>query len=220
MIFLEPVDIFFIKLSHPLIYIYINIYQENQEVSSMADIEFPGKSLVTSEKCKGCGRKPAVFLHHVMHKGDILRICTSCVLQLNKGLFCPICFFVYDDQFNLSEDNHFKCTCCENAFHISCIQSGNCPYCGSGDEPNKKIFEFSRDELNNGVEIDKNSAPQLLAAALISKNSMRKAAKIASVRAQIMCKEATDAKNEAKNALYKVDDLDCALEDTTPRGRG
>ena len=75
----------------------------------------------SAASCNGCGVAEDVcrILHNVRYRANLRRFCTNCVLKNHQGLFCPICFDVYDD----SPPPHLRLMCikCPSIAHRSCV---------------------------------------------------------------------------------------------------
>ncbi|MCL7042628.1 hypothetical protein MKW94_029619 [Papaver nudicaule] len=157
-----------------------------------------------SSECGGCGLQNQWILHNVHQRGIYRHLCTSCVLKFNPGLFCPICFQVYDlgsSSSSFSIDR-IMCPHCPSVSHKSCLGNlvkGEKPLCPPCSNPSFVFFKSEK-----GKVIDVNSAKVLVAAATISSNSMSKAASVARVDAERRVKEATDSRKRAKEFLEKV----------------
>ncbi|KAI3833260.1 hypothetical protein MKW98_006359 [Papaver atlanticum] len=164
-----------------------------------------------SNECGGCGSQNQWILHKVHQRGIYRHLCTSCVLKFNAGLFCPICFQVYNLGSSSSSFaiDRIMCQNCPSVSHKSCASSltkgeknnphYQCPPCLN---PNFVFFDVTKSE--KGKVIDVNSAKVLVAAATISSNSMSKAASLARVDAERRVNEATVSRKRAKEFLEKV----------------
>lgn len=170
-------------------------------------------------ECMHCGLENPPFLHGVYYKYKCVRhFCTACLLSMYPGSFCPVCFHVYDDRTPKSSQNLVTCNSCRAKAHPFCVDAFTalelnststsvqpstymCPSCS---DPEFRFFNFHRDEETKLVPIDDHLAPQLLAASIISQNSMRRAALLTKVKAQIKAKEAAQARKKAKEALYRL----------------
>ncbi|OVA13525.1 zinc finger protein [Macleaya cordata] len=166
-----------------------------------------------ASECGGCGSDHRWILHNVRDRGIYRRLCTSCVLKFHAGLFCPVCFEVYEGSSLLND--RVMCLNCPSVSHKTCvsedIQSNYvCPSCSSPSfvflDSNKKSSDGDGTSLpaRNSNSIDLNSAKILVAAAKISSTSMSKAATAARVDAERRVKEAAFARKRAREALERV----------------
>lgn len=180
-------------------------------------------SATHSTTCGNCGLEEKRLLHHIRHRGNFRRLCTTCVLRLNTQCFCPTCFAVYAPSLPPSAPNDFvTCFKCYSSSHASCVGSNVpspyiCPLCIN---PNSQIFVLKRvkdsnsenSQASNGKGgangeyrvIDKKAAKVLLAAAKIASASMNKAAVAAREEAVRRAKEAAIARKRAREALEHV----------------
>ncbi|KAI4344694.1 hypothetical protein L6164_011892 [Bauhinia variegata] len=182
------------------------------------------RSQPSPASCNGCGaEQPSLLLHNVRYRAHHRRFCTNCVLKNHQGLFCPICFDVYDD----SPPPHLRLMClkCPSIAHRSCVVAATtttnsnapssspvsfqCPPC---TDPKFSYFKVNSNEpsLNkptnggeNGgpVAIPAQNAPNSRAIDIESAKVLVAAARIA---AASMCKAAAaariDAERRAKEA--------------------
>ncbi|RYR75959.1 hypothetical protein Ahy_A01g000560 [Arachis hypogaea] len=113
-----------------------------------------------SSSCNTCGAFTGgcTFLHSLSYQASSRRYCTDCLLKKNHGLFCPICFQVYDG--TLSPHLRLLCLRCPAIAHRSCVTSNSglpsasyfkCPACS---DPNFSYFRPRRE----GEELDPKSA--------------------------------------------------------------
>ncbi|XP_028760028.1 uncharacterized protein LOC114718762 [Neltuma alba] len=187
----------------------------------------------SSASCEGCGttRDLCLLLYNVRYRASQRRFCTNCVLKKHEGLFCPICFDVYDD----SPPPHLRLMChkCPSFAHRSCVVSSSgsdstppfylCPPCAdpkftyfklTSENPTVNKANGKGDKVDlvaacaqnaKGLRaIDLQSAKVLVAAARIAASSMTKAAAAARIDAERRCKEAALARKKAREALERV----------------
>ncbi|KAF8401221.1 hypothetical protein HHK36_012150 [Tetracentron sinense] len=116
--------------------------------------------------CDGCSSEERWVLHRVRHRGIYRRLCTSCVLNIFPGSFCPICYELH---------LHMKCP---SISHLASDVAAHylCPPCVS---PSFLFFDVGTSN-NNKIKgedgaINHKSAKLLLAAAGIATLSMNKA---------------------------------------------
>ncbi|KAL5700626.1 hypothetical protein ACHQM5_026050 [Ranunculus cassubicifolius] len=157
-------------------------------------------------ECDGCSLSERWLFHHVCVRATYRRLCTSCVLKLHSGSFCPICFEVYDGS-NLPV-NRVMCLRCPSVTHLDCVSkdvvnSYVCPPCSN---PNFTFFDSS---LKDGKEpiIDLKMAKVLVSAAQIAWISMSKAANGLRMEADRKVKEAAWKRKEAKESLERLSAL-------------
>ncbi|KAA8528164.1 hypothetical protein F0562_035585 [Nyssa sinensis] len=167
-------------------------------------------------QCGGCGSVERVFLYNVRHRGTHRRLCPACVLQNHSGMFCPICFEVYDEI--PPPRDRVMCLNCPAISHLSCVgfdvaRRYQCPSCSN---PNFSFFQMgpsSKTTKGNDGEsataegsraINKDSAKQMMAAAQIALASMNKASAVARTEAEKRVKEAAVARKRAREALEQV----------------
>ncbi|KAI3946841.1 hypothetical protein MKW98_003404 [Papaver atlanticum] len=165
-------------------------------------------------ECSNCTSIQKWVLHNIRHRGDIRKFCTSCVLKLHPGLFCPNCFEVYETS-NLSSSiaitstNRVTCLKCPSVVHHDCISKDIvnryvCPTCLN---PNFDFVDLGKplnDVIPSSRVIDLNKAKVFLAAATISSVSMERAALTLRVEAEKRVKEAAIARKIAKDVLENV----------------
>ncbi|XP_078443337.1 uncharacterized protein LOC144712847 isoform X2 [Wolffia australiana] len=147
---------------------------------------------------EGCVSRNPWPIHHVRHRNNLCRLCTSCVLRIHPGSFCPKCF-------DLIEPSHSQplvhCVSCTSVCHVACLSAEEknsgfiCPCCAS---PN-----FSYFPLEPRV-IDLKSAKVLLAAARLASLSMQRAVAAARAEAERKAKESVMARKKAQEILEKV----------------
>ncbi|MED6183442.1 hypothetical protein PIB30_037955 [Stylosanthes scabra] len=159
-----------------------------------------------SSSCNTCGASMSrwTFLHSLSYRANSRRYCTNCLLKNHHGLFCPICFQVYEE--SLSPHLRLICLRCPAIAHRSCVTSDGgkpsastfkCPACS---DPK---FSYFRPMLE-GEELDTKSALVLVAAAQISAESLSKAAAASRLDAERRAMDAAAAKNRAREALDRL----------------
>ncbi|KAF5199339.1 Phd finger family protein [Thalictrum thalictroides] len=170
-------------------------------------------------ECGGCGLEEKWLLHHVCVRDTFRRICTSCVLKLHSGAFCPICFEVYEG--SKLPVNRVMCLRCPSVTHLDCVSKEVvstyvCPPCAN---PNFSFFDSSKSgtsssssEGNCGGVIDVKMAKVLVAAAQIALVSMSKKATAVKLEADRKVKEAALKRKEAKEALQRFSALTSSKE--------
>ncbi|OMO86207.1 hypothetical protein CCACVL1_09728 [Corchorus capsularis] len=151
-----------------------------------------------SKECGNCGSHSGYFLHQVRLLGILRRLCTSCVLRLHPGSFCPACFEFYNGS-PPQHPNRIACSNCSSLAHSHCaggtfLSSYLCPPC------NCKDSSFSFFPLKDN-KIDKTLALPLLCAAKIAASSMEKAAIAARAEAVKKAHDAVLARKRATEAL-------------------
>ncbi|XP_043726031.1 uncharacterized protein LOC122672635 isoform X1 [Telopea speciosissima] len=185
-----------------------------------------------ASECSCCGSEERWLLHNIRHhRGSLRRVCTSCVLKLHPGSFCPHCFEVYDGSLPLHE--RVMCLKCSSVSHLACVGLENarqnvCPSClnpssvffdvGSSNAKSKVSNRESVPAGSLGV-IDQKLAKVFLSAARIAASSMAKAAALARVEADRRVKEAALTRKRAKEALERVASL-MAKEERKRKGLG
>ncbi|KAI9123340.1 hypothetical protein K1719_006229 [Acacia pycnantha] len=190
----------------------------------------------SSSSCEGCGisRDLSLLLYNVRYRASQRRFCTNCVLKNHQGLFCPICFDVYDD----SPPPHLRLMChkCPSFAHRACVLASSdsdatppfylCPPCGdpkftyfkltsknptvaeaNGDKDSVDLVSVSAQNAKSIRAIDAQSARVLVAGARIAASSMTKAAAAARIDAERRCKESALARKKAREALELVNYL-------------
>ncbi|KAI0504464.1 hypothetical protein KFK09_015416 [Dendrobium nobile] len=144
-------------------------------------------------------------LHHVVHRANFRRLCTSCVLRHHRGLFCSVCLEVLDSVPPPSGDTAVagiaRCLRCPAAAHSSCLPDDSasnylCPIC---EDPEG----FSYFPVGDNA-IDEAAARALLSASRIAAASMSRAAAAARVEAERKVKLAAVARKTAKEMLETV----------------
>ncbi|KAF5739927.1 hypothetical protein HS088_TW12G01141 [Tripterygium wilfordii] len=159
----------------------------------------------TAGECGNCGTHKGWVLHHMRLRGIHRRLCTSCVLRLHPGSFCPSCFVLYDPQ-PPHPTKRVSCSSCLSFAHAHCVKSLQlsqspylCPPCADSN--------FSFFDVTDHV-IDKKLSLALLCAAKIASASMAKAVIVARSEAERRVREAVVAKKRAREALEHVASLD------------
>ncbi|XP_058076908.1 uncharacterized protein LOC131225398 [Magnolia sinica] len=163
-------------------------------------------------RCTDCGSPDHHLLHNVRYRGAFHRLCTSCVLKLHPGLFCPVCFNLFERSPPLDS---IKCSKCPSFSHSACVrpESAAASYvCISCLNP--KFLFFDPKPSNKKVRtangesmlrtIDAKLAKVLLAAAHIAAVSMNRAAATARIEAERKVRESAIARKRARDALERV----------------
>ncbi|KAI4335109.1 hypothetical protein L6164_013787 [Bauhinia variegata] len=193
------------------------------------------RSQPSPASCNGCGvEQPSLLLHNIRYRAHHRCFCTNCILKNHQGLFCPLCFDVYDD----SPPPHLRLMClkCPSIAHRSCVVAKattnsdvppsspvvfKCPPCADSKFSYFRVNEPFIDKPTNGAEngnpfavavrngpnsraIKIESAKVLVAAARIAAASMCKAAAAARIDAERRAKEAALARKKAREALEHV----------------
>eukprot|EP00262_Sarcandra_glabra_P009450 TRINITY_DN23839_c0_g1_i1.p1 TRINITY_DN23839_c0_g1~~TRINITY_DN23839_c0_g1_i1.p1 ORF type:complete len:372 (+),score=52.17 TRINITY_DN23839_c0_g1_i1:320-1435(+) len=154
-----------------------------------------------SSECTGCSSEQRFLLHSVRYRGNLRRLCTSCVLKFFAGSFCPLCFDVYEGS---PPPDRVDCSKCPSISHLACVSSELvtdyvCPSCAN------PAFSFFEVGTAAGKEaIDFMAAKVLLAAATIGAASMSRAVMVARIEAERKAREAAFAKKRAKEALDQL----------------
>ncbi|XP_061361804.1 uncharacterized protein LOC133305558 [Gastrolobium bilobum] len=179
----------------------------------------------SSTACDGCGATQtlSLIIHNVRYRAKNRRYCTNCVLKHHVGIFCPICFEVFDD----SPPPHLRVMCfrCPTIAHRSCALPSTtdsaapapvfeCPTCA---DPNFSYFKIP-DRKSGGVDVQ--SAKVLVAAARIAATSMSKAAAAARFDAERRAKEAAAARKKAREALEQLASIVAKEQEALPEQRG
>ncbi|XP_050382962.1 uncharacterized protein LOC126799743 [Argentina anserina] len=178
----------------------------------------PPGSAARGEECSNCGTKKGWILHNVRYRAVLRRLCTSCVLRLHPGSFCPFCFLFHQNPQNAP--NLVSCSKCPSLSHPDCLPPYAafspspflCPPCSSSSAPN---FSFFRLDTNNNT-LDKRLAAVLLCAATIAANSMSKAVAFARAEADRKVREAAAARKRAREALDRFVILSAAAAQPRP----
>ncbi|KAF6167154.1 hypothetical protein GIB67_029792 [Kingdonia uniflora] len=153
--------------------------------------------------CNGCDTQERWLLHDIRERSEYRRLCTSCVLKVHAGLFCPNCFEVYERS-QLPIDK-LVCARCPSVSHANCVAKDSqlnwvCPTCSN---PNFMFFEPNLNG-NHRCLVDAKKARVLVAATKLAALSMCKAAIFARVEADRRAKEAALARKKAKEALQQA----------------
>ncbi|XP_009369704.2 uncharacterized protein LOC103959086 [Pyrus x bretschneideri] len=163
--------------------------------------------------CGVCGSSERWFLHYIHHKGAFQRLCTNCVLQNYRGLYCPLCLDYFDQP--LPARDRVMCVKCPSVSHPACVLVANssfhgfeCHSCPQG----YLFFTLNRpqndaNDAKTACLIDKANAKALVAAAKIAAASMAKAAVLARTDSERRVREAVLAKKKAREALEKLSSL-------------
>ncbi|XP_057420347.1 uncharacterized protein LOC130714470 [Lotus japonicus] len=160
--------------------------------------------------CDGCGATQDAFLiiHNIRYLASNHRYCTNCVLKHHHGVFCPICFDVFEEG-SLLPQLRVMCVRCPNIAHRSCALTSTVAYptsapaflCPTCADPEFAYFQLP-DRKSGAVDLQ--SAKMLVAAARIAAVSMTKAAAAARFDAERRAKEAAVARRKAKEALENL----------------
>lgn len=150
-------------------------------------------------ECGGCGVEERWLFHHVSVRSTYRRLCTSCVLKLHSGSFCPICFEVYGSNPPVLRA---VCSRCPSVTHLHCVTQEAvatyvCPPCSN---PNFTFFDTSGEK----TILNENMAKVLVAAAQIAYATMSKAASEMRSESQRKVKEAAWKRKEAKESLQRL----------------
>ncbi|MCE0482205.1 hypothetical protein HAX54_040706 [Datura stramonium] len=166
----------------------------------------------SSRRCAVCAATLPFILHLLPYRGLYRHLCTTCVLDSHPGSFCPICFDVFLHN-PLPPHLRLLCSKCPSISHLSCVRdpaasssSGYlCPLCSN---PNFTFFHVTSNHANNNsIEINLHLAKQLVAAVTIASESIYNAAVMDRINAEIRVKEALLAKEEAAQALDRLNNL-------------
>lgn len=153
-------------------------------------------------ECGGCGLEERWLFHHVSVRNTYRRLCTSCVLKLHSGSFCPICFEVYGSTPPVLRS---VCSRCPSVTHLHCVtnQDPLCYVCPPCSNPNFTFFNTA-----SGAQIvDESTAKVLVAAAQIAYVTMSKAASEMRAESRRKVEEAALKRKEAKNSLKLLAEL-------------
>ncbi|PIA60739.1 hypothetical protein AQUCO_00300330v1 [Aquilegia coerulea] len=168
-------------------------------------------------ECSHCFLEEKWLLHNICEReNNFRRFCTSCVLKFYNGLFCPICYEVYEG--SKYPVNRVICLRCPSITHLDCVSKEAvstyvCPPCAN---PNFSFFDSSKSginssssssEGNHGGVIDVKMAKVLVAATQLAWISMSKKATNVKVEADRKVKEAALKRKEAKEALQRFSAL-------------
>ncbi|KAB2634218.1 hypothetical protein D8674_042134 [Pyrus ussuriensis x Pyrus communis] len=163
--------------------------------------------------CGVCGSSERWFLHYIRYKGAFQRLCTNCVLQNYRGLYCPFCLEFFDPP--LPARDRVMCVKCPSVSHPACVLVANSSFHGFECQTCQQGYPFfnlnrPQNDANNpktAFVIDKANAKALVAAAKIAAASMAKAAVAARTEAERRVREAVMAKKKAREALEKLNSL-------------
>ncbi|OVA16650.1 hypothetical protein BVC80_1543g84 [Macleaya cordata] len=177
-------------------------------------------------ECGSCNSKEHWLLHNIPQRGIYRRLCTSCVLKLHPGLFCPNCFEVYEG--SNPPNNGITCLKCLSVSHLACVSKeiGSRYVCTTCLNPSHVFFDSNKKSKNgngetvpneNHLAINLNMAKVLLAASKIASILMNKAASAARMEAEKRVREAAFTRKKAKEALEKVNGF--AYEEKEKNGK-
>ncbi|RAL52725.1 unnamed protein product [Cuscuta campestris] len=173
--------------------------------------------------CDRCRKAERLVLHGVRQEGHLMKVCSTCVLQLHPQFFCPTCFTVYiPSQPRSFQKDVVSCVDCHSNSHTQCVghtppNPYRCPLCVS---PDSDIFTFRKVPNADGKSgssdhcrvIDKSAARILFAASRIAATSMSAAAASARDNAEKKVKEAAFSRKRAREALEHVSYMAAAEE--------
>ncbi|CAH2038474.1 unnamed protein product [Thlaspi arvense] len=158
----------------------------------------------STEICDECGSRDAWVIHSARVRGTLRFLCTHCLLRLQPGSFCPICFAFYDSS-PPHPSRRVSCTKCISLTHTQCAGDANpssyvCPPCRDDS------FSFFRliIDSDGGRSVDKSLSEAFLCAAKIAASSMNKAVTAAKCEAERRGREAAVARKRAREALEDV----------------
>ncbi|RDY14164.1 hypothetical protein CR513_00811, partial [Mucuna pruriens] len=181
-----------------------------------ASTEAVSSAPMNPSNCDICGATQTLSLaiHNIRHRAHNRRYCTNCVLKQHPGLFCPLCFELYDD--SLLPHHRLMCVRCPSIAHRSCVFPSAittttvssapapaffCPTCLDAD-----FTFFNLPDRKTGA-LDVQSAKVLVAAARIAAVSMSKAAAAARFDAERRAREAAVARKRAREALEHLAEI-------------
>ncbi|KAE9609965.1 hypothetical protein Lal_00006439 [Lupinus albus] len=168
-----------------------------------------------SATCNGCGttQRLSLIIHNVCYNARNHHLCTNCLLKNHHGLFCPICYQVYDDSPPLHQ--RLMCLRCPSVAHRSCVlpfstitttaNAGSsplflCPICS---DVKFSYFNLSAsDRISRNV--DEKSFKVLSAASMIAAMSMNRGATAARFEAEWRAKEAAVFRKRATAAMEEL----------------
>ncbi|CAH9085904.1 unnamed protein product [Cuscuta europaea] len=177
------------------------------------DFSSPGSVVAGCTVCGNCGAAERLILHGIRLRGNIRKLCTTCVLRLHPQYFCPTCFTVsHPSPPRSSQNDAVCCSKCYSVSHTQCVGHTPpnpyvCPLCVS---PNSPIFTLRKATNVDGKSgetcrvIDKSAARVLLAAARIAATLMSGAAASLRMEAEKKAKEAAFSRKRAREALEHV----------------
>ncbi|KAK7388094.1 hypothetical protein VNO78_22899 [Psophocarpus tetragonolobus] len=167
----------------------------------------------TPSNCDICGATQtlSVTIHNIRYRAHTRRYCTNCVLKQHPGLFCPLCFELYDDSF-LPPHHRLMCVRCPSVAHRSCVfpstNSSAAPappfFCPTCLDSNFTFFNLPHRKTG---AVDLQSAKVLVTASRIAALSMTKAAAAARFDAETRAREAALARKRAKQALEDLAEI-------------
>ncbi|MQM10547.1 hypothetical protein Taro_043444 [Colocasia esculenta] len=89
----------------------------------------------------GCVARDPWPVHHVRHRGNLCRLCTSCVLRYHPGSFCPKCFDLVEPAGGRGPHPQppavVHCASCPSVCHSACLADSEktssylCPSCAN-----------------------------------------------------------------------------------------
>lgn len=99
---------------------------------------------VPATVCSACGRSGEPF-HRLKHDGAARYFCTSCILFLYKGMYCCLCFLVYETPAAKGDSALWvSCAKCQRIGHVTCARHQDlhidsvfftCPKCCQPEKP-------------------------------------------------------------------------------------
>ncbi|CAA7398560.1 unnamed protein product [Spirodela intermedia] len=201
------------------------------------------KSGVVCCEGDGCvGREPWP-VHHVRHRGNLRRLCTSCVLGCHRESFCSHCFELLDRGGVGGRTSALvHCSECSSVCHAACLPDARepgdyvCPCCANPEgfsyfrvdldcdveaavSPRKKATVAKEKRVMNGQwrrVIDRKSAKVLLVASQLASASMKRAVSFSRNKVERKAKDAAIARKKAEEMLAKV--FMAAKEEDEKRG--
>ncbi|OIW00187.1 hypothetical protein TanjilG_29177 [Lupinus angustifolius] len=169
-----------------------------------------------SATCSGCGttQRFSLIIHNVCYTSHNRHLCTNCLLKNHHGLFCPICYQVYDDSLPLHQ--RLKCLRCPSVVHRSCAlpfsttttNASSAPLflCPTCSDVKFSYFNLSAaDRISRTV--DEKSFKVLAAASRITAMSMSRGATAARFEAEWLAKEAAMSRKRAMEAMEELADI-------------
>ncbi|CAH9050574.1 unnamed protein product [Cuscuta epithymum] len=179
------------------------------------DFSSPGSVVAGSAVCGNCGAVERLILHGIRLRGNIRKLCTTCVLRLHPQYFCPTCFTVsHPSPPRSSQNDAVCCSKCYSVSHTQCVGHTPpnpyvCPLCVSPNSPIFTLRKATNVDCKSGNSetcrvIDKSAARVLLAAARIAATLMSSAAASLRMEAEKKAKEAAFSRKRAREALEHV----------------
>ncbi|KAG7631595.1 hypothetical protein ISN44_As03g018080 [Arabidopsis suecica] len=174
-------------------------------------------------ECIVCREKEPSFIHTVIKTGAFRRLCTDCLLKEYRGLFCSVCFNLFDNA--VPPQARIICVNCPSSTHLSCStqppsssaasSSSSAPppassfTCQPCSNPNFTFFPKSRvnEDVPDETPLTTKSAMALVAAGNISVANMNKAVALLKEEALKKIIAAKTAKLRAKGALTNLQDI-------------